>query len=129
MRSQYQPIIILSAELSTNDYGTNEQKSFSLLSDLEQYTTMPVMGVYKGTSERGVIVHINDDYTLSALKELAFTKYKQESILYRDNENKAYLHYSNGEIQYLGELKQVSEQEALSQDAYTKTDNGYFIAK
>lgn len=89
--------------------------------------TTEVLGVYKGSSEKSIMVTLND-YTMDNVLTIA-KLFNQESILISDN--KAYLLYLEGETVSLGGLVEVSEIEAKSNDSYTyiPSTNTYIVAK
>jgi hypothetical protein len=91
-------------------------------------------GCYKGILEESFYVEINrtKDFGLIAALDLA-TKYKQESVLYVNDEREASLHYTEDfkRVDHLGTFTQVSETEAQLENSYTYDleNDGFYICK
>jgi len=75
------------------------------------------IGSYKGEMEQSFIMHEDDFHHVSAYVK------GQESFLYVRDGHKgvvyADLHYNDGETVPLGQIKAVSKDEAMQQDAWT----------
>lgn len=90
--------------------------------------TVEVLGVYKGSSEKSIMVTLND-YTLENVMSIA-KLFNQESILI--SEGKTGLLFLDGsDVLDLGKLTEVSEIEAKQNDSYTyiPSTNTYIVAK
>lgn len=79
---------------------------------------VPVIGSYKGESEFAFICSEKDYREVVA--ERRWTE-EQESVMVISRCNKQYaiLEYSNGELEGIGSVKEVSMREALEKDAWT----------
>ena len=112
---------IISGVTKKHDY-TGELHSDMLVS---QKPYRVVKGCYKGIKELAFLVYgMNRTMML-----LLMVKYNQDSILYVDNERRATLLYQDGRIEYIGIFKNVSEERALREFAYTELDGRYFICE
>jgi hypothetical protein len=110
MRSQYEEVLILSAELKTNRHEKNRQLTQNLelcLSDCNLNFTK-AEGFYNGASESCFVVVLKEASDIDILKDFAFKSFGQESILYQDQEGSSSLIYANGDTKKLGQLKQVN---------------------
>jgi len=127
VRNQYEKIVILSACQGNHLDPMNTEHLKAILEESKALFAK-VKGVYKGVEEMSFMVVLQEDVQLKILKEIAFETFNQESILYRDNENRAYLHMNDGSEVYLGKLVKTTEAHAKSLDAYTYLPNeGYFV--
>lgn len=90
--------------------------------------TVEVLGVYKGSSEKSIVVDLND-YTYSNVMSIA-KLFKQESILVSKG-NTALVFLDGSDVLDLGKLTEVSEIEAKSNDSYTyiSSIDTYIVAK
>ena len=91
--------------------------------------TTEVLGVYKGSSEKSIMVALND-YTMDNVLTIA-KLFNQESILISDNFKASLIFLDGGNNIVLGQLNEVSETEAKSNDSYTyiPSTNTYIVAK
>ena len=118
MQSQYQKVMIFSAELSTNSFEKDRQLPENLTSDLltMQVSFNHALGSYKGTKEVSFIALPKNLDEVDAIMHLVFKLYRQESILMQDNEGISSLYYANGQTEKLGRLVPKMNVEGL--DAY-----------
>ena len=121
--------VILSAELEGNTVLGNLLATNNLESCLDdlglQYKQ--VEGCYKGVSEVSFMVMTPCESTLEVVKDLGLKSFGQESVLFRGYDGRCVLYYGDGGIERLGTFKQVSQSEALQNDAYTLVDGKYWI--
>ena len=128
----YSPFVIVSAELSHLSAEENDQRSEALEAMLEakHLSYKPVLGCYKGKRENSFLVLAAGRYVFSEVMSLA-RAYGQESILYVDSDRAATLYFLDDRAPVgLGLYREVSEQAALQQDAYTYDPQtaGYWVA-
>ena len=136
MRTLKQELVILSAFQKLASYDKNlidTDKLRSLLKTLKCHF-IACEGFYNNQREHSFMIHIdaNKGITKELLTQIACNDFKQDCILYRDNEGTAYLigidKKNNENHVYekrLGELKQLDKNEAIKLDSYTyfpKTD-------
>ncbi len=84
-----------------------------------------VYGVYKGEHERSYVIPVDPDegaWDVGALRSIAYCA-NQESILVVHGDGSAFLHYTSdqryGEVEYLGQWRDVPESVAKGSDCYT----------
>lgn len=118
-------MLIFSVDRSDRTQADNKEANYHTQLVLEQYGAKydVGMGVYKGQSETCYILSSHE--VLGA--ELA-KKYKQESFLEKGKYGIWYLvQTSTGKVlDYYKTIQEVSEQEAVSSDAYTFYNNKYY---
>lgn len=121
--------IILSAELSNLTELENLRRTANLRSCLNdlKLSYKEVDGCYKGSTENSFMVIIPDEATFEVVRDLALKSFNQESILFRDYAGKARLEYQNGDTIELGSFKEVSKEQATSEDAYTVVNGAYWV--
>jgi hypothetical protein len=126
-----QQVIILSAESDKKTPEQNNATTRILKHCLEDCNMLfgEAMGMYKGTSENSFVVVIQDIEEIKILKDFAFKNFNQESIIYQDANQEAYLINNNGTHEQLGELAEVSEIDAINLDSYTLFGGRYYSAK
>lgn len=113
-------IVIISAELDSQPKSRNKQRTEALFAHLNErgFNPVPVNGVYKGSVERSFLVRLRDESDLLYLEDLAFTIFKQESILVQYSDGHSRLHYGDA-VEYLGKLTEVPVKDALKLDSYS----------
>lgn len=119
-----QRVIILSAELNTNNKDVNMLNSDNLelcLNDL-LIDFKKGVGCYKGDSEDVFVCTPNNEVEADAIKSLAFINFNQESILEQDVNGLCHLEYSNGTSKSVGVLRVVSPKLIEQLDNYTILD-------
>lgn len=124
-------VVILSAELSTNTFEGNRQRT-ATLEGILQDLHLPfnkALGVYKGSEETSFVVIVRDETDIEVLRDFAFKNFGQESILVQDANQEAYLLYQDGTTERLGVLEQTTKENALKQDAYTLMNDQYYITR
>jgi len=84
------------------------------------------IGVYKGSKERSFVVVVNDQAEIDTLAGFAFKSFGQESILHQDSNQLARLVYSDGKMETLGKLVQVSKELAETLENYTVMDGKFY---
>lgn len=132
MRRNYKNIVIMSAHLASRSDADNVKRHRGLIVGLEsiQIPFTEVMGVYKGISEKSVMIVISGTTQLKQVRHMAHM-FEQESILERDNENQARLVFMNGDTTLnLGEMRQITKEVAALTDCYTyvPSTNEYYKA-
>jgi hypothetical protein len=131
MRTQYNTVIILSAQLSTLSKNANTIRHDNLLKTLSGWSMVyaETLGVYKGQGEESVLIVPKTSIQVERLKKLAFETYGQESILVQDNEGISFLEFHNGSTVKLGRLTPITQDEAMKLDAYTILNKQYWTTK
>lgn len=129
MRMQYKPIIIFSVDRTTSSGFENAMNRRIAERDMAMMGIQfeRVLGAYEGAEEWSYIV---DGKHAELIRGIA-KHYNQDSILLRDNENQCNLQYFDGRpLQFIGELKQVSQEIALASGCYTynRRLDQYFMA-
>lgn len=129
MRMQYRPCVIFSVDRADLSKSQNGHNRFVAENEMKRMGIHyeKVLGVYQGNEEFSYIVTQMDK--VKQIHGMA-KEYNQECIMTRDNENKCNLVYFDGRpSMYLGKLKQVSQAEALANDAYTYSPSlgNYFM--
>ena len=114
-QTQFKEVIILSAEHSDNNHGLNHFYSDSLERQLTNYDFIfnEALGCYKKSSESSFVVIPRNNEDIDKLKEIAFKEYNQESILYQDKSGDAFLIYSCGKKEAIGQLRKVQSNKGL----------------
>jgi hypothetical protein len=116
---------IFSTEFYKNTSKENEQSTSHTKKILEK-SGIPYKildGVYKGVSETSFLVNAKYENQVMELAKAA----KQESVLFVDINRNAYLIYlDNNKTEKLGILTRVSEDKALTLDAYSKDGDIYY---
>lgn len=123
-------VVILSAEKSNLDRINNGKRTMLLEQMILDIglNFEPALGVYKGSEERSFVVVINNNTDLETLKSFAFKNFEQESILYQDSNQEAYLITNGGDVIQLGKLTNVPREVATRQDGYTLMNGQYYTA-
>lgn len=121
MRELPKKFMILSAEYYTLSKSENEIRTNTLRSCLEIMGVdfEQVSGVYKGTSEVSFLCDVSDIDTQETIQNLAFDVFGQESVLHKEYDGFCELLYKDARVDYLGKVKQITEDEAKELDAYT----------
>ncbi len=123
-----QQVVIMSAELSSLNSVENVRRTL-LLNDMIAELRLPFkqsIGVYKGSKERSFVVVVNDQAEIDTLAGFAFKSFGQESILHQDSNQLARLVYSDGKMETLGKLVQVSKELAETLENYTVMDGKFY---
>lgn len=125
-----QQTVILSAELTSNREERNRQLTENLKNCLIDcnFKFSQAERYYKSEPETSFVVLVNNDSEIELLKDFAFKNFKQESVLYVDSNQQAYVMFPSEEKR-LGKFIQVSEHEAKKQDNYTVLHGKYYLAK
>lgn len=128
MGMQYRPALVFSVERTYRGKLGNMMVRQQAENDMRRMGIQfeRVLGVYQGVEEYSYIVTQTDKFGL--VRGIA-KEFDQECIMTRDNENMCYLEYFDGRPKFkLGYLKQVTQAEALADDAYTFSPrlNAYF---
>lgn len=119
-----QQVIILSANQNDNNHERNRQLHQNLKACLDDcgFTSKDAIGVYKGQEEDSLVVLVNNQTDIETVKDFAFKSFNQESILYQDANQEAYLLYQDGTTEQLGRLEQVNPKLVETLDSYTVMD-------
>lgn len=123
--------IFISAEKSDLNPYENQDRTHFLLGWLHAtgYNFKRVLGVYNGHHEQSFIIESTNDSDYLRLLSMS-KKLEQESILRLDNDNKAYLVFTNDlSVEPLGRMIKVNETVAKMQSNYTwdKEANEYYV--
>jgi hypothetical protein len=131
--NKYTQLIFISAERENLTELENEQRTLSLIENLDKTGLKYVqcLGCYKGIQEKSfMIMHpLLNGYWLNHFKTLA-RAYNQESLLYRDSNGLYSLEYSNSlKSEIIGTEKIIDENQIKNHDNYTyiRDTNTYFI--
>lgn len=127
-------LVIISASVNNQDKSSNRVRTDKLrriLSELHYchgcfFSFKGVEGIYKGSSEQSFIVILRSDHIeeeISMLKGLAFNMFNQESVLVKDNKNKAKLVFKDDSEQSLGDFIEIKKEELKNYDNYTILSN------
>ena len=124
-------VVILSAELSTNTFEGNRQRTTTLEAMLQDIKLpfSKALGVYEGSEESSFVVVVKDELDIEVLRDFAFKNFGQESILIQDANQEAYLLYQDGTTQQLGRLVQVSKEVAQNNGNYTLVNDQYYTTR
>mgnify|MGYP003341069796 CR=1 FL=1 len=112
-------VMILSAELSTLDKDTNEQRTAQLRQLLNDNNLpyIQCVGSYQGVEEVSFAVVVNVEQAKSMVIEMG-QMFGQECVLYRDNYGHCSLLYSDRE-ESIGTMIAVPEAKAMEHDSWT----------
>jgi len=126
-----QQVIIISAELSSKTFESNRQRTQTLKDCIEDVGLVfkEALGVYKGSKEVSLVVLVENQLEIDTLKDFAFKNFDQESVLYQDSNQEAYLLYNNGKTEQLVILEEVLQEVALKSDSYTIMNDKYYMTK
>lgn len=133
-RTNYKELVIFSAFRGNKSHEQNEKNHRAAMLGLEvdKIPFTEVIGMYKGESEKSLMVLTSGDFAFKTCFEIAKI-FDQESVLTRDNENNARLVYLDNSRppERLGKLIKVSESEAILSDSYTYVPslNEYYTTK
>lgn len=121
-------VIILSADQNDNRHERNRQLHENLKACLDDcnFNYQEALGVYKGKEESSLVVITNNETDIQTLKDFAFKSFNQESVLYQDSNQEAYLLYHDGTTEQLGRLQEISIDDSLKLDAYTVMNGRYY---
>jgi len=123
-----QQVIILSAEHKSQTPEGNAIRTQTLSDCIEdiglRFDTAD--GVYKGGIEKSFVVLVKDQLEIDALTDFAFKTFDQESVLYQDANQEAYLLFKDGKTEQLGILQRVEKEVALKKDNYTILNEEYY---
>ena len=121
-------VVILSAELSSLDAGSNARRTV-LLNDMISELGLSfktAKGVYKGVSENAFVVIVNNQLDIETLANFAFRSFAQESVLHQDSNQMARLIFADGRTELLGKLVQVDKEIAQKLDNYTIMEDKFY---
>jgi len=123
-----QQVVILSAELGNLCPIENSNRTRILRHCIEdcKLSFGEAQGVYKGGSEASFVVIVNNDDEIQALKDFAFKNFGQESVLYQDANQEAYLVFTDNSTERLGRLQQTTKEVAENLDNYTILNGSYY---
>ena len=119
-----QQIIILSANQNDGRHERNRQLHENLKACLDDchFKYKEATGLYKGQEETSLVVLVNNETEIQTVKDFAFKGFNQESVLYQDANQEAYLIYNDGKTEQLGRLEQVNPKLTETLDNYTVMD-------
>ena len=126
-----QQVIILSADQNDNNYERNRQLHENLKACLTDcgFTFKEATGTYKGRTEDSVVVLVNNQTDIETVQDFAFKSFNQESVLYQDANQEAYLIYNDGKTEQLGRLEQVNPKLTETLENYTVMDGRVYAVK
>lgn len=129
MRPVTEKIYIFSAFNSTRTEEDNlsaHKKLLQLLRD-KGYTAATVEGKYEGKEETSIIL-LGTNLTESVVSEISAGQL-QESYLVVHYDGVSELVFNTGHRKILGEMKEVTEDQAKRKPAYTKVGKQFFIVE
>lgn len=125
----YTKVLILSAELDTNTFKGNEDRTRHLktsMDELDIHYTQGV-GVYKGSVETSFVVTPRCPVEHELVLAMAFKTFNQESVLFQDNDGESYLIFNGEEgLEHIGKLRELPKILARKQDSYTVLNDKYY---
>jgi len=86
-----------------------------------------IVGAYNNINELSFVV--SDNKRTRQLVSMICDFTNQDCYLRVDIFSKSYLHFFNGDVQYIGYFRKVTRQHAKLKDAYFIIDNEYFVAE
>jgi hypothetical protein len=119
----FQNVIILSAELSTNTFEGNRQRTLNLKGCLEDLNISHgiATGQYENFKSVSFVCLPQNLEEVQVLKDFAFKNFKQGSILEQDVNGLCHLVFEDTTSKMIGKLKPVKSTEGLT--SYTKIGN------
>ena len=120
MKKSHQNVIILSAELESNTYESNRQRTLNLKGCLEDLNISHgvATGQHEGFESVSFVCLPNNLEEVRALKDFAFKNFNQESILEQDVNGLCHLVFEDDTSHSTGKLKPVLDTTDLK--SYTK---------
>lgn len=115
-------VVILSAESPVQDSLTNEQKTAMLKNCLEDCNINFGVGTgfFKGEGpQTSFVVLPKNETEIQTVKDFAFKTFSQQSVLFQDNNQEAYLLNHDGTEERLGRLLEVTKEVAEKEGSYT----------
>jgi hypothetical protein len=115
-------VIILSAESTIEDSISNERKTEMLKNCLEDCNIRFGIGTgfFRGEGpQTSFVVLPNSEDEIETVKSFAFKTFKQQSVLFQDNNQEAYLLNHDGTEERLGRLLEVTKEVAEKEGSYT----------
>ena len=130
-QTQFKEVIILSAELSSNDHATNDFNTHKLINKLRSHMILSnkATGVYKGSKEVSFVTLPKNDRELAYVKSVAFSDFNQESVLYQDKHGDAFLIYSCGKKEAIGQLRKLGTKNVDHLENYTIMNGDIYSTK
>ena len=121
-------VIILSASRPEHSFEGNRQRTENLKAELEAagISFREGVGFFQGSTEASFVTIIKDNSDYEKVIDLAFEKFDQDSILYQDANQEAYLVENTNETTRLGVLQEVTEKVATEKGAYTKLGDKFY---
>jgi len=131
MRSKKDAFVIISVFRNNKPLFENIDNTAKAVTHLQSFglKTKIVDGVYKGDSEKSILVPIiNQNFDLSTVKQLA-SIYDQESILFVDSDRNAKLIFLKNSLgnQNLGKFISVPKGIAIQVENYTFDGKDHYI--
>jgi hydrogenase maturation factor HypF (carbamoyltransferase family) len=129
MHNVTERVYIFSVYNSTRDDKLNEEVHNRHLDLLKSkgYTPTTVLGRYAGKDEKSILL-FGTNLTESVVEEISKAQL-QESYLTVYYDGFSELVFSNGARKGIGTMKQVTEEEAKSKDAFSKIGSQWFIVE
>lgn len=125
--------VIMSAEKYDKNEIHNAERTIKLkeILDSKGYKYKLALGVYNKIKEVSFIIDTDGrEDVVDQLDKIAEKHFDQESILVTDDEGFARLRYcGTNNYEALGEMKQISRDEALKEYAYTMVDGSFYKAE
>lgn len=125
-----EPMVFLSAWLNDETDTVNAIRTATMKAEIG-IDLIECVGVYQGHMESsfGVTLH---NHNFKGLLNLA-RRFKQESILYRDESNECFLVYCDDErVEHIGKWSRVTKEQAERLGDYTyarvQGEDSYFVA-
>lgn len=125
--------IIISAEKSENRPERNKQLTENLRGNLSDcgIEFADATGLFNGVEESSLIVKPKNEEEALLVRTMAFKSFNQDSILYINQSNEAFLELANSTGRtYQGVIVEVDKNELLNKDVnYTLVNGVYYTTK
>ena len=125
----YPKVLILSAESPENTHEGNRQRTETLRHCLEDCNMnfSQGTGFFRGEGpEASFVVLPRNEAEIDVLKDFAFKSFKQQAVLFQDNNQEAYLINHDGTEERLGRLQEVTKEVAENAGSYTLLNGKYY---
>jgi len=127
-----QQVIILSAEKDSISKEENQKRTDILkgcLSDCNLRFDEGTGVFNNGPEEKSLVVIVNDEDEIQAVKDFAFQNFNQDAIVLQDVNQEAHLINNDGTELALGRLELVSKAFAIDKGNYTLLNGKYYATK
>ena len=125
----FKQFALISAERKDLTQGENETRTNQLKLMLEHSKLFHVegQGFYDGHKEVTFFVELPNQDDIERIEMIGLDRFQQDCVAIQYPDGHTRLHYPN-EVEYLGKIRQVTEEYAKKQDAYS-VFNGIHYAR